>query len=623
MQRFGHAKETAVKLPSIDQIAAAAAQALRRFPAVMITAVIGTTAAVLLANDTTVSEPLWAIRVLYGALVGLPLVFGLALLTEKRRWSGPRAYVIRAGGILLGALYAWSLPENIPAAPDMHALRLALLIAAAALFITFAPWLQRDADIGFWQFNRALAVRAFTAGLFTLVLYGGLALALAAVENLFELPIPGERYLQLWILHLGLFFPWFFLAGVPADLDDTDRDLRYPNGLKIFSQYVLLPLVGIYFVILLTYSGKIIISWTWPYGWVSRLILGFSAAGLFSLLLLHPLRMREEARWITRAGAWFWAVLLPLLVLYFLAISHRISEYGMTEGRYLGVLVGAWLAAMALYFLFSRAKRITRIPISFCLLALLISFGPWGMFSVSENSQAARLEELLTQEGLLVGGKVIPAEEKLAVDAAGEINAILQYLHSMHGYYAIEQWFDTSLRAESDARSAWKSPAEAARLLGIEYVAVRKSHPEGDLRFDAARNAGLSVHGYDRLLPEAFFSENRREATVEAEHVRYRMNATLDTLTFVFAPEGEAADSLRIPLTAVTDTLLAAYEGSGAQDVPPDRMAIDADNGRLAVRLHIMQVQLRREADGLQTEFMRLRALFRVIGNAPVDDLTE
>jgi hypothetical protein len=36
-----------------------------------------------------------------------------------------------------------------------------------------------------------------------------------------------------------------------------------------------------------------------------------------------------------------------------------------------------------------------------------------------------------------------------------------------------------------------------------------------------------------------------------------------------------------------------------------------------------MQVQLRREADGLQTEFMRLRALFRVIGNAPVDDLNE
>jgi len=483
--------------------------------------------------------------------------------------------------------------------------------------------MRRDADSGFWQFNRALAVRAFTAGLFTLVLYGGLALALAAVENLFELPIPGERYLQLWILHLGIFLPWFFLAGVPSELDDTVRDIRYPNGLKIFSQYVLLPLVGIYFVILLAYSGKIVFSWTWPYGWVSRLILGFSATGLLSLLLLYPLHTRDEARWITRAATWFWVALLPLLVLYFLAISRRISEYGMTEGRYLGVLVGAWLAAMALYFLFSRGRHITRIPVSLCILALLISFGPWGMFSVSEQSQSARLEGLLEANGLLADGKIRTAEEKPSLDDAGEINAILQYMHSMHGYAAIEQWFDVSLRADADAWSAWKSPADVAALLGIDYVAVRKSAPEGELRFDAARNVALSVRGYDRLLPEAFFSENRREATVGAEHVTYRMNATLDTLTFVFAPEGDTADSLRIPLAALADTLLAAYEGSGAQDIPPSRMEIEATNDGLAVKLLIMQVQLRRESDGLRTEFMRLRTALRVIGGAEVDDLTE
>ncbi|MDT8323091.1 MAG: DUF4153 domain-containing protein, partial [Bacteroidota bacterium] len=531
-----------MKLPSLQQIAVTAAQTLQRFPFVLLVSAIGTVAALILADDPSEAEPLWAIRVLYGALVALPLVFGLALLSIKRAWRTPLSTTIRAVGVLAGGLYAWSLPENIPAAPDAHSMRLALLIAAAAFFVTFAPWMQRDADNGFWQFNRALFVRAVTAGLFTIVLYGGLALAMAAVENLFELHIPSERYLQLWILHLGIFLPWFFLAGVPHDLESMKQVEQYPNGLKIFSQYVLLPLVGVYLVILLAYSGKIIISWTWPYGWVSRLILGFSAAGLFSLLLLHPLRMREEARWITRAGNWFWTALLPLLVLYFLAVSRRISEYGLTEGRYLGMLVGAWLAVMALHFLFSRGKRITRIPVSLCLLALLLSFGPWSMFSVSERSQATRLEALLDQTGLLADGKIHPAGEKLPVDDAGEINAILQYLFSIHGYEAIEHWFDASLRADAAARQAWKSPEDVAALLGIDYVAVRKSHPEDDLRFDAARFTAIDVRGYDRLLPDAFFNETSREATVDAEQVRYRMNATLDTLTFVHTPEGPAAE---------------------------------------------------------------------------------
>jgi len=120
---------------------------------------------------------------------------------------------------------------------------------------------------------------------------------------------------------------------VPRDLAHLESVTEYPKGLKVFAQYVLFPLVMVYLVILYVYMGKIIIAWDWPQGWVSKLILGFSGAGLFSLLLLHPVTGREENVWIRTAARWYYVILIPLLVMLFFAVWRRVSEYGVTPGR--------------------------------------------------------------------------------------------------------------------------------------------------------------------------------------------------------------------------------------------------------------------------------------------------
>ena len=85
--------------------------------------------------------------------------------------------------------------------------------------------------------------------IFSVVLFAGLAIALAALDNLFGVSVPGKRYAELWVLIVGLFSPWFFLSGVPEDLDSLDRVEEYPKGLKIFAQYILLSLVVVYLLI--------------------------------------------------------------------------------------------------------------------------------------------------------------------------------------------------------------------------------------------------------------------------------------------------------------------------------------------------------------------------------------
>ena len=72
----------------------------------------------------------------------------------------------------------------------------------------------------------------------------------------------------------------------------------YPSGLKMFTQYVLIPLAVIYVVILLSYEAKIIVQWSLPRGLVSSLILGYAVFGILSILLVYPIRNYDDSKWI-------------------------------------------------------------------------------------------------------------------------------------------------------------------------------------------------------------------------------------------------------------------------------------------------------------------------------------
>jgi hypothetical protein len=238
-----------------------------------------------------------------------------------------------------------------------------------------APYLKKGELNGFWQYNKTLFFRLFVTAIFSIVLFAGLAVALAALDKLFGASVPAKRYGELWVLIAGLFATWFFLAGVPEDLEGFDTIEEYPKGLKIFAQYILLSLVIVYLLILYAYLLKILMQWNLPKGWISSLILGFPATSILSLLLMHPIPDRSENAWARAAGKWLYIVLIPLIVVLFLAVTERIGDYGITENRYAGIALGICLAAQVLYFLFSKPKSIKFTIGSPCLPAFLVSFG--------------------------------------------------------------------------------------------------------------------------------------------------------------------------------------------------------------------------------------------------------
>lgn len=585
-----------MKIFSLHQIAAGAGQSLQRFPLVLINALCGTVAAIVLIDYEGPAGASFLFQVMFAAILGIPFLFGLEQMAEKGKWKTGPSLGMQLLGILLLLLYALTVPGYFPNAPGLHIVRLLILTAGLIFFVSVAPFQGKNELNGFWQYNKTLFFRLLTSLAYSVVLYAGFSFALAALDNLFGIDVPGKRYGELAVLMLGLFNTWVFLSGVPKDLDALERVSDYPKGLKIFAQYILSPLVLVYLLILYAYLAKILLDWSWPQGWVSKLILGFSATGLFTLLLLYPIRDLPENRWIRLAWRWFFYILIPLLIMLPLAVWRRVSQYGVTEGRYLALVLGGWLIIIVFYFLAGRGKNIKVISITLCVMSVLVSYGPWGVFDISASSQVTRLRTLLEKNSILVNNHVEKAAAKPSKEDSRQISSILAYLHDLHGYRRIQPWFQDNLQQQS---KAYKKPGDVAALLGIEYMQGWRAKSAKDIDLSTDQNGILPVRGYDHVLRAVYFNKDQMRRDIPQAGITYQFSPNLDTLTFIHKGKGEAADSVKINLLPFFEQVLQAYGETNPQNIPCEKMCLTTENPAMKIMVYVRYVHLRREGEAM------------------------
>jgi hypothetical protein len=603
-----------MKLPSVQQILQYAARTFLRFPFVLINTALGTTAAVILIDYEGPPQATVLFKLLLATILGIPLLTGFALFAEKKKWGRRMALGLQIVGILFLVGYGCSVPSDLSEAPAIHILHMIMIAVALHLFVAFAPFSGPGEINGFWHYNKLLLLRLIITAVYSIVLYAGLALALAALDNLFGMNVPGKRYAELWFIILGIFNTWSFLAGIPENLEQLERSTGYPKGIKIFAQYILFPLVLIYLVILYAYMAKILIVWDWPQGWVSRLILGFATTGIFSLLLLYPIRERAENIWIKKTSSGLYVVMIPLVIMLLLALWRRISEYGITEGRYIAIILGLWLGSIVVYFILSRTKSIKTIPVSLCILALFISFGPWSVFSVSEKSQVDRLQDFLTKNNILVDNRVQKAPVTVPQDDVLQISSIIAYLHNIHGYDRIQPWFQKSLKEDSlGIRLKFKEPALVTKIMGIEYVNVWYGAAGDDILFRSNQAGIIDVQGYDRMIREQYLDIDQDNKVITDQEFRYRVNSKLDTITFIVTPKETVPDSLQIDLLPRFNQLLADYGNINVTNIPPEKMMVKTENQNLRVKIYFRFINLHREENLVKPMEYSADILYKIV----------
>lgn len=580
-----------MKLPSWGQALGDARSTFLRFPVVMIDAAVGTAAAIVLIDYEGPAGPTILFRILLSTILGIPLLCALVLLAEKRGLKASLSRGLQGLGVLSLALYAFTVPLDLASAPAYTMLRFLLLASALHLLVAVIPFERRGELNGFWHYNESLFLRLLAALLYTAILFAGLAIALASLKELFGVDIPSKRYAELWVCMGGLFLTWFFLAGVPKNLSLLESLEQYPKWLKIFAQYIIMPLVVIYLVILYAYMAKILIAWDWPQGYVSKLIFGFSGSGIFSLLLLYPLSARGENKWITLLARWFYRILLPLLVMLFLAVWRRVSQYGLTSGRYIALGLALWLVLLVVYNLLSRTKSIKFIPASLCILALAVSFGPWGMLAMSERSQIARLRSVSERNGILLDGRVSQQHGEVSFADQTEIRSILQYLHDIHGYDGIQAWFQEPLKeSQGGAASTYKEFPAVARLMGIGEGPTREGTGVQTFNLVAHDSDVIDLRGYDRMVRRSQFGSAQDSSIGRREGIVYRFRGGKDTMVVAPSASGEEGDTLVFDLAAHARRLISRFGSSIIVYVPQEEFALKGENSHLKVKVCFLSI---------------------------------
>lgn len=478
------------KHPSLANALNATKNTILRFPLETIAAIFATIFAILLIDEKGDSVEKLYVKIIMCCSLCLVLFLSASLFFAATKKNNILRF---ATSLLLGGfviVFVLSFGEEIT---TVESQQFVVLNIALHLMVSFAGFLPKTYNQDeFWEFNKQLFLRILIAGLYSAVLYGGLSLAILATDKLFNVEINEKIYGYLFFIIAGIFNTIFFLNGVP-ETNNSEKPLllSYPNGLKNFTQYVLLPLISIYLAILICYETKILVTLSLPVGWVSYLVLVFAIFGILSFLLVHPIATEKGNLWIRTFNRWFYFLLIPLLGLLFWAILYRIQLYGFTHERYYVFLLSLWLTVVVAYFLIKKQHKIKFIPISMCLAAIFSIAGPQSANSISKNSQLSRFEVYMHKI----------EKEKLNFEQEQDLSSIINFLEKNYGVKILLPYTKNKLNAllKKD-----KNPnsSQIMEALGLQYHSDYDRKDKDNTEFyyygnEKNQNTVENIHGYD------------------------------------------------------------------------------------------------------------------------------
>lgn len=211
-----------------------------------------------------------------------------------------------------------------------------------------------------------------------------------------------------WFMRICLSVCYLFFAPmIIISLESQEEQPKVARLIEVIINYVLTPVLLVYNLILYVYLVTIVVKWDLPKGSVSIMVMAFTIVAV-SIRLVRPLLAKQPLRWYFR---WFGLFALPLVALFWVAVSYRIGQYGITIDRCIlvvvGVLMTLYLTGSIIFnYHFSIFNYGFTALIVLCGVVLAVG-GPLSARQASLRSQTAIVREkaaalgILTPEGKL------------------------------------------------------------------------------------------------------------------------------------------------------------------------------------------------------------------------------
>lgn len=319
--------------------------------------------------------------------IGIPLAGVLQMLQSYGFWR----FGGRIGKNILHIAILTMTFLIVPETPSDHFMMRYMVLTSVgyALFFMVPYFKNRKGFSSFVFYNVG---KFFLTLLYVLVIYAGTSAVYFTIDVLFELNLPGEVYLDCFILSSVVFGTMHFLGSVP---DETHEKLEVTMLFERLFANIVLPLLSIYTLILHAYFLRILLMRALPEGVIGNLVVWY---GLISVLTVFFLKgIEEKKEWLPKVLRYYtFGTIIPVGVLG-LVIGIRISDYGLTLSRYLVVIAGIYTLVSIVGL--ALVKRVRDLHVAlFGVVLLLVSFyGPLSGDNLTVWHQNKILEEKITK----------------------------------------------------------------------------------------------------------------------------------------------------------------------------------------------------------------------------------
>ncbi len=395
-----------------------------------------------------------------------------------------------------------------------------------------------------------LIVRAATALLFALVLFGGLALILAGTDLLL-FSVSNKAFGEITRISFVLFAPLMFLYGIPLPREEKTLLKGYRQLLRV----VILPLLAVFMLVLYCYYIKLAVTATLPIGELGGVSLIFLCLTLPMVILAKPFCENGFAKLRT---ALLYGT-LPVFGALFFTAFRQISAYGVSITRYLVAVGGIALLVCALLLVIKKGKHLTAVFAVLFATALICTYGPQSCYTMTRNSQHTRLVALLEQEQMLLQGVVCPNPD---AKAKKEILDLIDYCRredlDLPDCFPVPYRYDDAEEllgfgwdaVHTEAGVTWYNyPAETPVDLGDGSYLL---NGRGNYAFDTPRGK-LKVYMTDRLTvfcDDVLLYDSSREELLKAVYAK--VSESDEGESYVYRFETDALSGV-VPFEYVSD----------------------------------------------------------------------
>ncbi|MFA9424156.1 MAG: DUF4153 domain-containing protein [Sedimentibacter sp.] len=559
-----------------------------RFPiAILFLAFISVILYIEIDGNFTVNEDFLG-RLAFTGIFGFFLA--VAIQFKLERYHSSIKYTLVYGilnFILAAAYFVYMTNTTMSQSMFIHLFVISFALFASYLYIPSAKNLINFGDVALSHFKAA-----FTAILYGVVLYIGFVAIIGAIDLLLY-KLDTNIYAHMANIVFVFFTPLYYLSLLPKFNSDDELDLSkkevaytYPKVLEILVSYIMIPLISIFSIVLIIYFIKILVTGVWPVGQVGPMVLGYSAVGYFIYILSSNLQNHFSVLF----RKFFPMVLIPLVMMQLLSSYIRIEAYGITESRYYVVLFGIFSIVCALMLILGKKKSSNTIVLLSAIFAILSIIPPVDAFSISMNSQKARLEEILIRNNMLVDNEIvskadIPNEDK------SELTNITYYMVRM-GYLSDVEWFPEEFNSEPEYYGNFE------KIYGFKEYYNNYSPGETPTFVYAMLdpNEQIEISGFDIFI-NAYINNNSKTADTIGNFIIGENNYTIQQNTInkdeivISLLDEEKNIVLEASMKELTD-LLFENAGESKELMSPGELTINSQNSNVHMRILVNNINI-------------------------------